>query len=118
MYNQFKTLPTNECPFETTEMYVGESIETKIRRMAEEKEPIKDAVGLIHTEENEGVPSDYNIRTDKWEIALETMNKMYENKTKKRKDNKPNEIKKIEENPEKQKENTEKQNENTATNFS
>ena len=69
MYNHIKKLPTNECPFETTEMYVGESIETKIRRMAEEREPIKDAVGLIHTEEVDGVQSDYNVRTDKWEIS-------------------------------------------------
>ena len=110
MYNQFKTLPTNECPFEITEMYVGESIETKIRRMAEEKEPIKDAVGLIHTEEDE-----YRD----WEIALETMNKMYENKTKKRKDDKPNEIQKIKPNEIKKiEEKQEKQNENTSDNFS
>lgn len=53
--------------------YEGETIETKIRRIVNNKEPIHDGAPLVYTERNEGVKPEYNIRTDRWEIAVDAM---------------------------------------------
>lgn len=55
---------------ETTE---GETIEKKIERIVNNKEPIKDGAPEIYTERKDGVIAGYNIRTDRWEIAAEAM---------------------------------------------
>lgn len=51
--------------------YVGETIENKVRRVVENKEPIKDAARLIYTERKDGVRPDYDIRTDRFDVAIE-----------------------------------------------
>lgn len=53
--------------------YEGEIIEAKVKRMTENKEPIKDGAPLVYTEKNEGVKPEHNIRTDKWAIVQEKM---------------------------------------------
>ncbi len=54
----------------------GETIEQKMERIVENKEPIEDGAPEIFTERAEGVLSAYNIRTDRWEIACEAMDKV------------------------------------------
>lgn len=54
----------------------GESIEQKIERIINNKEPIKDGAPLIYTERKEGIKPSYNIRTDRWEIALDATDKI------------------------------------------
>lgn len=54
----------------------GETIEMKIRRIVENKEPIKDGAPLIYTERSEGVKAGYNIRTDRFEVALDGVDKV------------------------------------------
>lgn len=56
--------------------FEGESIETKVRRVVENKEPITDGAPIIYTEKKDGVLPQFNIRTDKWEIALDAMDKV------------------------------------------
>jgi hypothetical protein len=51
----------------------GESIETKVKRITESKEPIKDGAPIIYTNREDGVLPAYNIRTDRWEIAQQAM---------------------------------------------
>lgn len=51
-------------------------MEQKVRRLVENKEPIKDGAPEIFTQRSEGVISAYNIRTDRWEIATEAMDKV------------------------------------------
>jgi hypothetical protein len=51
----------------------GESIETKVKRITENKEPIKDGAPIIYTNREDGVLPAYNIRTDRWEIAQQAM---------------------------------------------
>lgn len=51
----------------------GETIEQKVRRITTNKEPITDGAPEIFTERGEGVKSAYNIRTDRWEVAIEAM---------------------------------------------
>ena len=61
-------------PTETNYEYQdGESIETKVKRITESKEPIKDGAPIIYTNREDGVLPAYNIRTDRWEIAQQAM---------------------------------------------
>lgn len=55
------------------EYQTGESIETKVRRITENNEPITDGAPIIYTNRDDGVLPAYNIRTDRWEIAQEAM---------------------------------------------
>lgn len=57
----------------------GEEIEQKIRRIVENKEPISDAAPIIYTDRKDGVLPAYDIRTDRFDIAIEAMDKV--NKT-------------------------------------
>ena len=51
----------------------GERIETMIERITELNEPIKDGAPLIYTDRKEGVLPEYDIRTDRWEVAIDGM---------------------------------------------
>lgn len=59
----------------------GEPIEIKIARLLSQEEPIKDQVPLIYTERKTGVNPEYNIRTDRFMIAMEAMGKISNYKT-------------------------------------
>jgi hypothetical protein len=54
----------------------GETIEQKVRRIVSNKEPIKDGAPLIYTERKDGVQAGYNIRTDRFEVAVDAMDKV------------------------------------------
>lgn len=54
----------------------GEPIETKIERMLNNKEKIKDAAPLVYTERKEGIRASTNIRTDRFEVAVEAADKI------------------------------------------
>ena len=56
--------------------YKGECIEEKVRRLSENKEPIEDSSPLMYTNRKDGVNADYNIRTDRWDVAIEAMDKV------------------------------------------
>lgn len=49
----------------------GSTIEQKIERLINNKETIKDGAPLIYTERSQGILPAYDIRTDRFEIALE-----------------------------------------------
>jgi len=51
--------------------YEGETIEQKINRIVNNKEPIKDGAPIQYTDRKDGVKPEYNIRTDRWDVALE-----------------------------------------------
>lgn len=54
----------------------GETIEQKVERMVNNKEPIKDGAPLIYTERKEGIRASTNIRTDRWEVAVDASDKI------------------------------------------
>jgi len=60
----------------SVEITEGEPIEHKIERVVSNKEPITDGAPSIFTERKDGVVSAYNIRTDRWEVATEAMDKV------------------------------------------
>lgn len=59
---------------------IGETIEKKVRRITENKEPIKDGAPEIFTERKDGVIPSTNIRTDRWEIATDAMDAISRNR--------------------------------------
>ena len=61
-----------------TALVEGERLELKIDRMTQNNEPIGDSAPLIYTPRKDGVIAAYDIRTDKWDIALEAMQKSIE----------------------------------------
>ena len=73
MYKQNKF---NKGTLKGIKTYEGETIEQKINRITNNKEPIKDGAPLIYTERKNGVQAQYDIRTDRFEIAVEAMDKV------------------------------------------
>ena len=53
--------------------YEGELIEDKVRRLTENREPIKDSAPMVYTKKADGVLPQYNIRTDKWDLVQSKM---------------------------------------------
>lgn len=74
MYKYKNTM--EETSINVNNSYQGESIEAKVRRILNNKEPITDGAPLIYTERKDGVQPSYNIRTDRWEVAVEGMEKV------------------------------------------
>lgn len=54
----------------------GETIEMKIERIMSNKEPIQDGAPLIYTEREDGVLPAYDIRTDRFDIAIDAMDRV------------------------------------------
>ena len=67
--SQLKRIPT----------YEGESIEQKLERILSNKEPITDGAPEIYTERKDGAQAQFNIRTDRWEVAAEAMDLVQKN---------------------------------------
>ena len=71
-----RDLSKHKSQLESVEIVEGEPIELKIERITNNKEPITDGAPEIFTERKDGVISAYNIRTDRWEVAAEAMDKV------------------------------------------
>lgn len=55
----------------------GEYIEQKIARILHNKEPLTDGAPIIYTERKDGVIAAYNIRTDRFEVAVDAMDAVH-----------------------------------------
>lgn len=64
--------------------YVGERIEEKVCRILNNKEPLTDGAPRLYTDRKDGVMPAYDIRTDRFEIAVEAMDKVQKSKIAKR----------------------------------
>ncbi|NDV94344.1 hypothetical protein D0T84_05350 [Dysgonomonas sp. 521] len=51
----------------------GETIETKMDRVVNNKEPIEDVSPIIYQPRSEGVRPEFDIRTDRFNLAIEAM---------------------------------------------
>lgn len=56
--------------------YIAEPIEMYADRIMNNKEPIKNASPLIYTDREEGVLSEFDVRTDKFEEIVGAFDKM------------------------------------------
>ena len=52
------------------------SHDREVARLVNEKSPITDGAPIIYTDREQGVLPDYNVRTDRWEIAENAMDKV------------------------------------------
>lgn len=59
----------------TNEAYYAESIEEKLRKVMAGADTITEGNEIIYTERKDGVLPQYDIRTDRFEIALDAMDK-------------------------------------------
>lgn len=69
----YKKVKANKTTFKLNESKQGETIEQKIERVVNNQEPITDGAPIIYTERMDGVRPEHNIRTDRWEIAIDAM---------------------------------------------
>lgn len=55
--------------------YEAEPLEITLRRAMTSSEPISTTAPQVFTERKEGVRAEYDIRTDRFEVAMETMDR-------------------------------------------
>lgn len=66
----------NKTTLVLNESVEGETLEEKIMRIVENNEPITDGAPIVYTDRRDGVLPAYNIRTDRWDVAIDAMNKI------------------------------------------
>lgn len=83
-----------ESSIETNDSQEGETLEMKIERIVNNKEPITDGAPTIYTERQNGVEPGYDIRTDRFDVAIDAMDKVAKTHRGRREDRLKNEIEK------------------------
>ena len=69
----YKYQNTKRSTIGSADVTEGETIEQKMERILHNGEPITDGAPEIYTERRDGVGAQYNIRTDRWEVATDAM---------------------------------------------
>ena len=69
----YKIPKIESCNIGGVETYAGETIEEKVNKILTQNEPIADGAQLNYTERKDGVLPQYDVRTDKWDIAQSAM---------------------------------------------
>lgn len=72
MFTRIKPLKTT---IKVNKSYEAETIEQKVSRILNNREPIKDGAPLIYTDREEGVLPEYDPRADKQELLVDAMDK-------------------------------------------
>lgn len=67
----YKVNKPNKTTLRVNNSKEGETIENKVRRIMKNGEPIEDGAPLIYSERKDGVLPEYDIRTDRWDLAVE-----------------------------------------------
>lgn len=81
-----KSITIQKSTISVNDSYIGESLEKRIERIMTTNEPISDTAPLIYTERKEGVLPQYDIRTDRFEVAIDAMDKVAKTHKAKRED--------------------------------
>lgn len=85
----------NNGRLKSIEIYEGESIETKCARILQNKEPITDTAPIIYTAKEDGILPAYNIRTDRFDIAMDAYDKITKSSAKKEQAVKPKDFENV-----------------------
>lgn len=81
----YSPIPPTLNPIQCNESTEGEPIETKVDRILNNGEPIDDGTSpTIYTNRKDGVAPEHNIRTDRFELAIEAMDQLAKNQQAKR----------------------------------
>lgn len=67
----YKVERPTQSTLKVNESYEADRIEIKVARILNNKEPIKDGAPIIYTERKDGVRPEYDVRTDRFELAIE-----------------------------------------------
>lgn len=67
----YKPNKADKTTIKQNKSYEGETIEAKVRRIINNKEKITDGATQVYTDRKEGVLRETNIRTDRFDVALE-----------------------------------------------
>lgn len=86
---KYAKVKNNNGRLKSIEIYEGESIETKCARILQNKEPITDTAPIIYTAKEDGILPAYNIRTDRFDIAIDAYDKITRSSAKKEQAVKP-----------------------------
>lgn len=73
-----------QSKIQINESIEGETIEMKMLRMVHNNETTTDNAPLLYQERREGVPRGYDIRTDRFDVALESMTVVHKSEIAKR----------------------------------
>ena len=76
----YKLNKIQETALRVNDSFEGETIEKKIRRIMLQNEPITDGAPRIYTERKDGVKPEYDIRTDRFELAVDGTDYITKNK--------------------------------------
>lgn len=81
----YKQITPTKTTLKVRNVYEGETIEMKMNRIINNKEPITEpGVITTYTDRKDGVRPELNIRTDRWELAIDAMDKVNADKLAKR----------------------------------
>ena len=72
----YKKATFNNTSINENSSVEGLSIERKLERVINSNEPIDNTAPIIYTERKEGVLPQYDVRTDRFDIAMKAMNKV------------------------------------------
>jgi hypothetical protein len=72
----YRQNPAQKTTIEQNTGYVAERLEMKIKRIMTNNEPISDGSPLIYTERKDGVLPAYNPKTDRFDVAIDAMDKV------------------------------------------
>lgn len=86
MKKTYKTKQIKRGTFKCQDNPEGMTIETMVAKFLDNQIDIERSQPLIYTERREGVSAGYDIRTDRFEIALEAMDKSAGSMSAKRED--------------------------------
>lgn len=79
-----KNIKKIKCNFNINEEYTeGHTIEEDIERAMSQESPIESTTEIIYTNRKDGVLPQFDIRTDRWELAQHAMNSIAESIKKK-----------------------------------
>jgi hypothetical protein len=76
--------PPMPTQIDINDSYEGETIEERVQRIMNNREPITDGAPEIYTERKDGVRPEHNIRTDRFELATDAMDRISKERVTKR----------------------------------
>lgn len=76
----YKYNKPNKTSISVNKSYQGYRIEEKLERMLNNKEPLTEGAQIMYTERKDGVSPAMDIRTDRWEYAVEARDKIAKSK--------------------------------------
>jgi len=80
----YRKIKANKTTLRVNNTVQGETIEAKVRRIMNNGEAITDGAPIIFTERKDGVIPEYDIRTDRFELAVEMTDQITKDKLAKR----------------------------------